>query len=302
MADIGFKEKIYLAAAKIPKGRVATYAQLAELAGYGSGAARAAGNAIHGNTDPVKVPCHRIVRSDGSLGSNYGMGGPQVQKARLKAEGITFIADSGAPAGARVDMERHCIVMETHPLEPFLPAGGKILFLGSFPPPREKWSMEFFYPNWINDFWRIQGLIHYADEHHFEDGCKSRRFDRSHIIEFCEKEGLAFYDTARRICRLKGNASDDFLEIIEPAGIGGFLDAMPYCRTIVTTGGKASETLAGIISKNTGNGMIPPPVASFSDIRCFGKDVRWWRMPSTSRAYPMPLAGKAECYARLFVK
>ena len=58
--------------------------------------------------------------------------------------------------------------IEVHPLEPFLPENGRILFLGSFPPPRWRWSMEFFYPNWINDFWRIMGLIYFCDKTYFE--------------------------------------------------------------------------------------------------------------------------------------
>ena len=58
--------------------------------------------------------------------------------------------------------------IEVHPLEPFLPENGRILFLGSFPPPRWRWSMEFFYPNWINDFWRIMGLIYFGDKTYFE--------------------------------------------------------------------------------------------------------------------------------------
>ena len=51
------------------------------------------------------------------------------------------------------------IPIEKHPLAPFLPEGARILMLGSFPPKHERWSMEFFYPNWINDMWRIFGLI-----------------------------------------------------------------------------------------------------------------------------------------------
>ena len=99
---------------------------------------------------------------------------------------------------------------EPHPLQPFLPRGGRILFLGSFPPPKERWSMEFFYPNWINDFWRIMGLIHFGDKAHFEslEGCK--RFDKERIVEFASAAGLAFYDTASVVRRLRGNASDDF--------------------------------------------------------------------------------------------
>ena len=55
--------------------------------------------------------------------------------------------------------ENHDIPVERHPLEPFLPSDGRILMLGSFPPPRQRWSMNFFYPNKQNDMWRIMGLL-----------------------------------------------------------------------------------------------------------------------------------------------
>ena len=87
------------------------------------------------------------------------------------------------------------MTIEEHPLEPFLPEKAKILFLGSFPPPKARWSMEFFYPNWINDFWRIQGLIHFADKHYFEATTHSteekspmKRFDKEKIIASLEIE------------------------------------------------------------------------------------------------------------------
>lgn len=114
MAD-EFREKVFRAVAMIPKGRVGSYAQVAELAGV-AGAARAVGNAIHLNTDPAQVPCHRVVCSDGSLASGYAFGGPEKQKERLKAEGVVFTEDD-----RRVDMARCGIVIEDHPLEPFLP-------------------------------------------------------------------------------------------------------------------------------------------------------------------------------------
>ena len=49
--------------------------------------------------------------------------------------------------------------IERHPLEPFLPANARLLMLGSFPPQKKRWSMEFYYPNWNNDMWRIVGLL-----------------------------------------------------------------------------------------------------------------------------------------------
>ena len=68
--------------------------------------------------------------------------------------------------------------IESHPLQPFLPKNAKILMLGSFPPKKEKWSMDFFYPNWINDMWRIWGLIFYNDKRHFEIKGE-KRFDKN---------------------------------------------------------------------------------------------------------------------------
>ena len=56
---------------------------------------------------------------------------------------------------------------EKHPFEPFLPPEARMLFLGSFPPQPHRWSMPFYYPNWINDFWRILGLIFFEDKNHF---------------------------------------------------------------------------------------------------------------------------------------
>ena len=58
---------------------------------------------------------------------------------------------------------------ETHPLQPFLPANAKILMLGSFPPQRKRWSMEWFYPNIQNDMWRIFGLIFFHNKDYFYD-------------------------------------------------------------------------------------------------------------------------------------
>lgn len=57
--------------------------------------------------------------------------------------------------------------IETHPLEPFLPGNAVLLMLGSFPPQKKRWSMDFFYPNLQNDMWRIIGIIFFSDKDHF---------------------------------------------------------------------------------------------------------------------------------------
>ena len=72
--------------------------------------------------------------------------------------------------------------IERHPLEPFLPANARLLMLGSFPPQKKRWSMEFYYPNWNNDMWRIVGLLFFNDKNHFlneaDKHAKKRASDR----------------------------------------------------------------------------------------------------------------------------
>lgn len=224
------------------------------------------------------------------------------------------------------------MTIEEHPLEPFLPANAKVLFLGSFPPPKVRWSMEFFYPNWINDFWRIMGVIHFNDRAYFEETTnplkggfeKPKRFDKDLIVAFCREKGIALFDTARKVCRLKDNADDNFLETVEGTDVFALLEQMPECRTIVTTGGKASEELqAYFLSKGIevkipkvgesvsyappqfpphgedGFWKLSPEGGAGGDQSGVGEG-RWWRMPSTSRAYPMKLEKKAEYYRKLF--
>jgi methylated-DNA-protein-cysteine methyltransferase-like protein len=86
-----FREKIYTIAAKIPKGKVATYGQLAKIAGNPR-AARAVGLSMRCNTDTKKVPCHRVVAADGKL-TGYAFGGIKVKKKILEKEGVSFIYD-----------------------------------------------------------------------------------------------------------------------------------------------------------------------------------------------------------------
>ena len=102
------------------------------------------------------------------------------------------------------------IPTESHPLQPFVHSDAKLLLLGSFPPKRERWSMEFFYPNWQNDMWRIWGYIYYGDKHYFEVAGE-RCFDKERIENFCREHGIALYDAACQVRRLKDNASDKFL-------------------------------------------------------------------------------------------
>ena len=182
--------------------------------------------------------------------------------------------------------------IETHPLSPFLPEGARILMLGSFPPKRERWSMEFFYPNWINDMWRIFGVIFFGDKDHFVAGTK--RFDRDRCAAFAAERGIAMFDTATQVRRLKDNASDKFLEIVTPTDIAALLKEIPECSAIVTTGQKATDVIVDTY------GCDEPEVGSFTKVIIDGRELRFWRMPSSSRAYPLPLEKKAEPYRKMY--
>ena len=137
---------------------------------------------------------------------------------------------------------------ERHPLEPFLPENARLLMLGSFPPKRIRWSMEFFYPNLQNDMWRIVGYLATGDKMHFlEPG--GRRFDRERIEAFCRERGIALYDTAVEVIRLKDNASDASLQVVREVDLETLLARIPACRAVVTTGQKATDTLRAIRSE-----------------------------------------------------
>ena len=184
---------------------------------------------------------------------------------------------------------------ELHPLEPFLPGNARILMLGSFPPKRIRWSMEFFYPNLQHDMWRIVGYLATGDKQHFllPGG---RRFDRGRIEAFCRERGIALYDTAVEVVRLKDNASDNFLQVVREVDLAALLARIPACRAIVTTGQKATDTLRAL------TGCDSPAVGESVAVRYAGRDLRLWRMPSSSRAYPRPVEWKAEFYRRVFAE
>ncbi len=180
--------------------------------------------------------------------------------------------------------------IETHPWEPFAPEGARILIMGTFPPQPKRWSMDFYYPNRTNDFWPMMGLIFMNDRKALlnPDG---RTFDLVKIKTLLAEKGIALHDTCRRIRRLKGNASDKFLEVVEPVPLREVLHTIPMCHTIATTGEKA----AGVIATLTGT-----PMPGMGEMVNAGGDPEIWRMPSTSRAYPLALEKKAACYARMF--
>ena len=207
--------------------------------------------------------------------------------------------ESALPAEAPVEPQRLESALpaeapiEQHPLEPFLPAEARLLMLGSFPPQQKRWSMQFFYPNLQNDMWRIFGLIFFADKDHFVDAT-NRRFRRDAIISFLQERGIALFDTAQAVRRLQANASDRFLEIVEPTDVPALIRRLPNLRAVAATGQKAAETLCTTFS------CPAPKVGESVPISLDGQTLQFFRMPSSSRAYPLALEKKAEKYAVLF--
>lgn len=183
--------------------------------------------------------------------------------------------------------------IERHPWQPFVPKDAKYLFLGTFPPQEHRWSMAFYYPNRTNDFWRVMGLIFMDDRDALWDR-EAGRFDLDAIKALLGREKIALWDTGMAVRRLKGNASDKFLEIVEPIDLAMLLDAHPTIARVVTTGEKAT----GVIAAQAG---VELPAIGIP-VECEVRDHHFtlWRMPSTSRAYPLALEKKAEAYRRIF--
>jgi G:T/U-mismatch repair DNA glycosylase len=196
------------------------------------------------------------------------------------------------------NIERSKGGVEYHPLIPFLPENAKVLFLGSFPPQRKRWCMDFYYPNFINDHWRIEGQVFFGDKNHFVD-TEAKRFKIDEIVAFCQEKGLAFFDTSTAVRRLQDNASDQFLEVVKPTDIRTLLQQLPHCRAIITTGEKATETICSTL----GISVIPKVNTSVVIPGIFnqeGGQVMLYRLPSSSRAYPLSFDKKVEAYRNCF--
>ncbi len=93
-----FEKDVYAAVKLVPKGKVATYAQIALMSGH-IGAARAVGNALHKNPFFGDVPCHRVVNAKGMPAPDFAFGGEKIQRSMLESEGVSF------GGGGAVDLE-----------------------------------------------------------------------------------------------------------------------------------------------------------------------------------------------------
>lgn len=185
--------------------------------------------------------------------------------------------------------------IETHPFEPWLPTNAKLLMLGTFPPAPKRWAMEWYYPNFTNDMWRIFGLIFFGDKLHFVDET-NKTYRLNELKQFLKEKGVALFDTALRIRRTTGTASDKDLEIVEPADLDGMLRSLPECKAVLAAGQLATKVFTEHYNIDARN-------LKMGEYRTFdfeGRTLKLYRQPSSSRAYPMKVEKKAVYYEQMF--
>ena len=203
-------------------------------------------------------------------------------------------------AGGRVygvKMENNAVGLEieSYPFDPVLPNGASVMMMGTFPPKEDKRAMQFHYPNFQNDMWRVYGLVFFNDAAYFQMPSE-KAFDAEKIKAFLRERGIASCPTVLKAVREHGNASDKFLQVVETVDLAAVLAQMPDCRHICTTGGKATEVLLDI----QGGGIKMPKTGETVSFPFAGRDLTLTRLPSTSRAYPLSLAKKAAAYRAFF--
>lgn len=149
--------------------------------------------------------------------------------------------------------------------------------------------MHFFYPNFINDFWRIMGILFFEDRNHFVSVAGEKRFDEASIRSFAAEQGIAFFDTARRIRRLKAmpclrcpprsNRVDKHCCPSQPH----HLRVIASSPQVVWPGKCFAKHFMPSVSR--------PSVLLCSALlrHTLRRDIEFWRMPSSSRAYPLAL-------------
>ncbi|MDE6334584.1 MAG: uracil-DNA glycosylase family protein, partial [Muribaculaceae bacterium] len=152
-----------------------------------------------------------------------------------------------------------------------------------------------YYPNPTNDFWRIMGLLFEGDPLALYIPAE-KRFDLERIRDLTIRHGIAMSDTVKKARRLRGNASDKYLDVVEGNDPSILLASIPACTDLATTGEKAAAVIAAL------TGTEAPAMGRFTMWKlCESRSVRIWRLPSTSRAYPLSLEKKSGYYRDMLV-
>jgi len=204
--------------------------------------------------------------------------------------------------------ENRATELETHPFEPVLPPNATVMMMGTFPPTADKWAMSFHYPNFYNDMWRIYGRVFFNDADYFRVG-DEKRFDPEHIRAFMFERGIASCPTVKQAIRETGNASDKNLTVVIPVDLDVILPQVPKVKTLFTTGGKATEVLLGLLDEPIAKSKQPKTNQSMhypyqwqnaDNKKMDSNDLSLYRLPSTSRAYPLSLDKKVAAYKAFF--
>ena len=185
--------------------------------------------------------------------------------------------------------------VETHPFEPFLPENARLLMLGTFPPAPKRWCMEWYYPNFTNDMWRIMGICFFDDKLHFVDE-EHKTYKLAELKAFLRDKGIAIFDTCLRIRRTTGTASDKDLEVVERSDLDGMLRALPLCKGVLAAGQLATS----LFTEHYGINAKGMKMGEHRDFSFEGRTISLYREPSSSRAYPMKVEKKAEYYKQMF--
>ncbi len=186
------------------------------------------------------------------------------------------------------------IPIETHPFEPWLPHNARLLMLGTFPPSSKRWCMAWYYPNFTNDMWRIFGYIFFGDKMHFVKN-DEKTYNLESLKLFLEERGIAIFDTCLQIRRLKNTASDKELEVVKTSNLDGMLRLLPDCKAVIAAGQLATK----IFTEHYGI-KRNPKMGEYVEFMFEGRTLKLYRMPSSSRAYPMRLEKKAIFYEAMF--
>jgi len=146
--------------------------------------------------------------------------------------------------------------------------------------------------------WRIFGLIFFEDKDYFVD-VQRKSFRKEAIVAFLTKQHIALYDSARAVVRRSGNASDKDLEIVEATDIKETIRELHDLENIAATGQKALDSIIAQLTKANVK-LEPPAVGSYASFVMNNRKLRLYRMPSSSRAYPIALTKKADIYRKMF--
>jgi G:T/U-mismatch repair DNA glycosylase len=186
--------------------------------------------------------------------------------------------------------------IEIHPFEPWLPKDARLLMLGTFPPAPKRWCMEWYYPNFQNDMWRIMGICFYNDRNHFVD-LEHKSYHLDELKSFLKHHHVAIFDTCMSIRRTTGTASDKDLEVIEKSDLDGMLRALPDCKGVVCAGQLATTIFTQHFNIKDARKM---KMGGYVEFTFENRILRLYRMPSSSRAYPMATEKKADYYQIMF--